>query len=293
MSKQFILISLLIILTSACAYQATSITPSPEEVQNTQPAPSNTVEAQSTLSIITAWTDLAATKDAIPRPIYTATPTALDTATAAFSICPGAPGPYAAIGNQVTVVAEDVDKLKLRSEPTLSSDTLVRELNRFTQLQIVGGPVCVRETGVSYWFWQVEVLPGREIGWVAEGDTQHSFLVVSVGEQYFPENTPTATTASACPGPHLPLFAGIEVTVITENSDKLKLRSEPKISSDTVIRELDQFIPLTVVSGPVCVTSAETGISYWLWKVKVQSSGKSGWVAEGDGQNYFIESNMP
>jgi hypothetical protein len=71
-------------------------------------------------------------------------------------------------------------------------------------------------------------------------------------------------------------------------ADKLKLRSKPKISPDTVIRELDQFTKLKIVGGTICVTSAETGMSYWLWKVKVISSGETGWVAEGDGQNYFI-----
>src|SRR5215207_196956 len=285
MSKQSILISLLIILLSACTQQVPTSTPLPEEAQETQPAAST--PPTRTMS------ELAATEAANPRPAFTITPTAAETATAVFSACPGAPGPYAAIGSQVTVVAEDIDKLKLRSEPRISPDTVIGELDRFTQLQVVGGPLCLRETGASYWFWQVKVLPDGETGWVAEGDVQHSFLVVSVGEQFFPKNTPTATTASACPGPHLQLFAGIEVLVRTENSDKLKLRSEPEIAPDTVLRELDQWAPLTVVGGPVCITSAETGISYWLWKVKVQSSGKSGWVAEGDGQNYFIESNMP
>ena len=293
MSKRFIMVSLPILLASACTSQVTPVPPPAEKVQSTQPAPLNTVESEPTLSIIAAWTDLALTKDNIVHPTYTATDTPVATTTAAFSICPGAPGPYAALGNKVTVVAEDVDKLKLRSQPAISADTVIKELDRFTQLSVVGGPVCVRETGASYWFWQVKVLSDGDIGWVAEGDVQHSFIVVSVGEQFFPENTPTATTASACPGPHLPLFAGIEVTVITENSDKLKLRSEPKISPDTVIRELDQFTKLEIVGGIICVTSAETGISYWLRKVKVLSSGETGWVAEGDGQSYFIESNMP
>ena len=79
--------------------------------------------------------------------------------------------------------------------------------------------------------------------------------------------------------------------MIAGNADKLKLRSEPKLSPDTVIRELDPFTKLQIVGGPKCVTSAETGISYWLWKVKVISGGKIGWVAEGDGQNYFLEPN--
>ena len=45
-------------------------------------------------------------------------------------------------------------------------------------------------------------------------------------------------------------------------------------------RELDQFTQLSIVQGPVCVYSDETGTSYWFWQVKVISSGEIGWVAE-------------
>ena|GEM_PF-4190338 len=286
MAKQFILISLLIILISACTQQASTLTPSPEEVQSTKPVPLNTVE-----STTTALPDLAATEKALPPPTALPSPLFVDTVTAAFSLCPGAPGPYAAIGNEVTVVAEDVDKLKLRSEPKISPDNVLRELNRFTQLKIVAGPICVHstETGTSYWFWQVKAPPDGEIGWVAEGDVQHSFIIVSVGLQNLQTATPyTATTPSACPSAHPGYPVGTEVTVMVGGADKLKLRSKPKISPDTVIRELDQFTKLKIVGGTICVTSAETGMSYWLWKVKVISSGETGWVAEGDGQNYFI-----
>jgi hypothetical protein len=169
------------------------------------------------------------------------------------------------------------------------------DLNRFTQLKIVGGPLCVREAGTSYWFWQVEI--GREIGWVAEGDAQHLFITVSIGKQYLPSTATayTAITPLTCPGVHAPYGPGVQAIVIAGDSDKLKLRSEPKISPETVIRELDQGTQLEIVGGPLCVHSAETGISYWLWQVKVISGGKkTGWVAEGDGQNYFIEStNVP
>ena len=103
----------------------------------------------------------------------------------------------------------------------------------------------------------------------------------------------TAATPLACPGPHALYGVGMQVTVIAENSDKLKLRSEPKISSDTVISELDQFTIMFIMDGPLCVTSSETRISYWLWKVEVISIGKTGWVAEGDGQNSFIVPNGP
>jgi hypothetical protein len=194
-------------------------------------------------------------------------------------------------------VSEDVDKLKLRSEPKISPDTVIRELNRFTQLKIVDGPLCVQsdKTGTSYWFWQVYIPLSLEIGWIAEGDAQHSFIVVSVGNQYLPSTATaqTAPTALACTSPHAPYRAGMQVAVIAENSDKLKLRSEPKISPDTVISELDQGTIMYIMDGPLCVHSAETGISYWLWKVKAISIGKTGWVAEGDGQNSFIVPRGP
>ena len=300
MTKQLILISFLILLISACTQQ---VTPTSEEVQSSQPAPSQAVESESTPSVITTWTSLASTedaistslagtKDAIVRPTLTATDTAVATSTAAFMLCPGAPGPYASLGSQVTVVSEDVDKLKLRSTPEISPDNVLRELNQFTQMTIVGGPVCVRSGEAAYWFWQVEV--DREIGWVAEGDVQHAFIAVSVGRLYAGATATayTATTPLACQGPRAPIGAGVEVIVITPDSDKLKLRSEPRISPDTVLRELDQSTRLEIIGGPVCV-QAETGIAYWLWKVKVISSGQTGWVAEGDGQNAFIDPILP
>ena len=146
---------------------------------------------------------------------------------------------------------------------------------------------------MSYWFWQVKVLPDGETGWVAEGDGQHSFIIASIGQQFLPSTATAyaATTPSACAGPHAPFGSGVQVTVIAGNSDKLKLRSQLTISPDTVLRELDQYTRLEIVGGPACVTSAETGISYWLWKVKVLPGGKIGWVAEGDGQHTFIEPN--
>jgi len=93
-------------------------------------------------------------------------------------VCPGAPAPHIVVGQQVTVVVEDFDKLKLRSAPEISPDTEKMELDKFTQLKILEGPECVSdaETGTSYWFWKVGVPPGTDIGWVAEGDSLHYFV---------------------------------------------------------------------------------------------------------------------
>lgn len=91
--------------------------------------------------------------------------------------CPGAPMPQVVIGQTVMVVAEDFDKLKLRSEPRIAPDTELKELDKFTNLLIVNGPVCVTgEANTAYWFWEVQVLPGNEKGWIAEGNLSEYFV---------------------------------------------------------------------------------------------------------------------
>jgi hypothetical protein len=52
------------------------------------------------------------------------------------------------------------------------------DLDKFTKLNILDGPVCAysNETSIYYWFWKVEVLPRGEIGWVAEGDFFRYFI---------------------------------------------------------------------------------------------------------------------
>ncbi len=99
----------------------------------------------------------------------------------------------------------------------------------------------------------------------------------------------TATGESLCAAPVPRLAIGDKVLVTVEDWDKLKLRSKPEVSSSNILMELDQYSQLKVLDGPVCVYSAETGYSYFFWKVVVISSGETGWVAEGDYTHYFLE----
>jgi len=99
----------------------------------------------------------------------------------------------------------------------------------------------------------------------------------------------TATAGPSCSAPEPRVEIGQKVTVTVENWDRLKLRTEPVISPDTVLLELEQYSQLEILEGPVCVSSTETGDSYWFWKVKAIAHGKIGWVAEGDYSHYFIE----
>ena len=90
--------------------------------------------------------------------------------------CANAPTPRLNPEQQVTVLVEDWDKLKLRSSAAVDSDNVVMELDQYTQLRILDGPVCVAATDASYVFWKVAVIPSGEIGWVAEGDLTHYFI---------------------------------------------------------------------------------------------------------------------
>ena len=267
MLKRFIVISLLIVLTSACTAQITTLTPPTEEVQ---PVFSNTLE-----SIATATSTpliVVATQPALPTLDFT---------------CPGAPTPRVSVGQQVTVVVDNSDKLKLRSERRISPDTVKMDLDQFTQVKILEGPVCVSsaETGASYWFWQVEVIPTGEIGWVAEGDSLNYFIEGSTTVAIV--DTATALICTGMPAPRVAI--GQQVTVVTENTDKLKLREIPEFSPNTVVMDLDTFTKLNILEGPVCAYSNETKIYYWLWKVQVLPGGETGWVAEGDFFRNFIE----
>jgi acetamidase/formamidase len=94
------------------------------------------------------------------------------------STCPGAPAAHVSVGQKITVITEDYDKLKLRPEPAFSPDK-AKELAKFTQLKVLEGPVCVPSTepGVSYLFWKVVVLDlTGETGWIAEGNAFYYFV---------------------------------------------------------------------------------------------------------------------
>ena len=170
MSKRIIALSLLIVLISACTRQITTPTPS---TQAAQPVISNTQAVTPQADAAPLVTE-AAVQQSVPTLAF------VDT-TAVVSVCPGAAAPHVSFGQLVTVVSDNTDKLKLRSEPKISADTVIRDLDTSTQLKILGGLVCVQspDATTSYWFWMVQVVSTGETGWVAEGDSTHYFIEVA------------------------------------------------------------------------------------------------------------------
>jgi len=136
MSKQLLVVSILVLLISACSSQITVLTP---QVESTQPALQDIPTATAT-PLITVVTE-----QALPTLAFADT-------SSVGNVCPGAAAPHVLVGQQVTVVSDNLDKLKLRSEPKVSPDTIIRELDQSTLLKIVSGFVCVHsdETETSY-----------------------------------------------------------------------------------------------------------------------------------------------
>lgn len=119
-----------------------------------------------------------------PRSIktFTAVPTGLKaisitSSATPYDTCVQAPKQHVTIGQVVAVTVENFDKLKLRSEPRISPGTVVKDLDKYTKLVVLDGPVCVADgTNTSYWFWKVSVVSSNEAGWVAEGDFSHYYI---------------------------------------------------------------------------------------------------------------------
>ena len=124
--------------------------------------------------------------------------------------------------------------------------------------------------------------------------------LVAAGEFYGgPTATPipTATPRPALAGftcagpPPARLLKGDYVLIVT---DSLWLRSAPRPDADTKIKQFQKFAPLQiqVVDGPECTSQ------YVYWKVEMNEMAEggqtfSGWMAEGDATEYFLQPYDP
>lgn len=81
------------------------------------------------------------------------------------------------------------------------------------------------------------------------------------------------------------LQVGSDACVSDLAGSSLRLRTEPGIREDTVIDVLQSGQRLNILEGPVCAHG------YTWWKLRT-SEGQTGWAAEGDDRDYYLE-NCP
>lgn len=109
------------------------------------------------------------------------------------------------------------------------------------------------------------------------------FTLTSVGDADIVAIPPgPGDIAANCPGaPPARLTVGEQARVTITNGAPLNVRAEP---DGTKLTEIAEGTVVTVVAGPQCVD----GFNWWQINV-VQGAAVSGWSAEGDAQNYYLE----
>jgi hypothetical protein len=138
-----------------------------------QPAVTEASEATATSA-----PEATATPEASPTPTAeapaTATPTPTPSAAASAGtgstvVCAGALPSRLKVGDTVRVTTS----LNVRNEPGIGENLLFTNPTN-TQLEVIGGPVCLEYQGSAYVWWQVEMADGQS-GWSAEATLNGSF----------------------------------------------------------------------------------------------------------------------
>ena len=99
--------------------------------------------------------------------------------------------------------------------------------------------------------------------------------------------TVTATPIN-CPGaPASRLQVGDPARVTFTNGQPLRVRSSPEVKDSNVLGFLAEGKTFKIVGGPVCAAVPKSSDSFVFWQIQYGST--TGWAAEGDKTNYFIE----
>lgn len=95
-------------------------------------------------------------------------------------------------------------------------------------------------------------------------------------------------TPISCPGtPISRLQVGDPARVTFTNGQPLRVRSSPEVKDNNVITFLAEGKTFKIIDGPVCAAVPKTSDAFLFWKI--QYGAATGWAAEGDKTNYFIE----
>ena len=123
-------------------------------------------------------------------------------------------------------------------------------------------------------------LPGASTTWTPESWTPAPS----------PTSTLTATPEFVCPNaPKSQLNVGDIARVTDSKGPALRLRRDPVVANNNILKLLRKGTKFEIIAGPECVPVPDTGTSYIFWQIQIPGDPLKGWVAEGDANNYFIE----
>lgn len=102
--------------------------------------------------------------------------------------------------------------------------------------------------------------------------------------------TSTSQPSFSCPGaPRTRLQVGMTGRITFTDGTSTFLRSEPE-AGNNVIDKLPEGTEFEIIGGPVCAQRPGRNDAYIYWEIVVPSrKNRSGWVAEGGLNNYYLE----
>ena len=98
----------------------------------------------------------------------------------------------------------------------------------------------------------------------------------------------TTPTFSCLDAPPSRVQVGDMARITFTDGTSTWLRSEPQVG-DNVVEKLAEGTEFEIISGPECTPRSGNDGSYVYWEVNIPSKSLTGWVAEGDLENYYIE----
>ncbi len=132
-----------------------------------------------------------------------------------------------------------------------------------------------------------------------------TWTLLPLGTPLQPSETPgpaseTAAPASPTLGPTQEAFncpnappvrvqVGDRARVTFTDGLALRVRSEPEVTGNNVVVQIPEGTEFEIIGGPVCAPIPETGSSFVFWMISINQGGTTGWVAEGDSVNYYVE----
>ena len=150
---------------------------------------------------------------------------------------------------------------RMRSEPNTSAEQ-IGQIPAGDVMTILDGPQC--NDGFLWWQVRYNTLEG----WTVEGNDTDYFLEPVSSAATNPETCDQET--------RLVLFEHGQVS----SDIPSRLRFEPTVNGEQ-IGQVDATEIFQVVDGPTCAD----GFNWW----QVVNNGVMGWLAEGDGETYFVE----
>ena len=101
--------------------------------------------------------------------------------------------------------------------------------------------------------------------------------------------TPTPEPVFSCPNaPPTRLHVGDTARITFTDGKTTRLRSAPE-AGDNGIANLPEGTEFEIIGGPVCYPRPGRSDAYVYWQVSVSPGGKTGWLAEGDLNSYYLE----